>query len=328
MNLRHRLDGSGLSSAIVWARWLLLKARKRAAVEICRRLYRDTNHDIRRSMIVAGAARSGTTWLADIIRSQVSCRVVWEPFSPGHVPAFSQFTELLYRRPFDVDQDLEGYVRRVLQGDSRDPWIDRNVDRIRPTYRLVKSVRAGLFLKWMHNVFPEIPLLYVVRHPCAIVLSRMEANWDPDPDLDAFFAQPALIEDHLVDKLALMKAAQTIEEKHAIIWCILHLIPSKQFRQGKLPVVFYENLCLWPEKTIPVVFGALGQGYQDSVFEQVHKPSRTTSRKSAILTGQDKVVGWTQKLSAKQVRKVLAVVRAFGLEYLYGDSTIPLVAAI
>jgi hypothetical protein len=61
-------------------------------------LYRDTVGRLDRSMIVAGTARSGTTWLAEIIASQVPCRIMFEPFQPRKVQAYSQFEYFQYLR--------------------------------------------------------------------------------------------------------------------------------------------------------------------------------------------------------------------------------------
>jgi hypothetical protein len=312
------LNGMG-----VRARWLLLKARRRLAAEVIQKLYWDANRDIRRSMILAGVGRSGTTWLSEIISSQVLCRVMTEPFNPYRVAAFSRFPDFQYKRTDDSDLDLYAYARRVLQGDIRDRWIDRRANRIFSEYRLVKEIRANLFLKWLHGLFPDVPLLFVIRHPCAVVLSRMEAGWGADADLDAFLSQPMLISDFLADKMDIIKSAWTEEGKHAILWCIQHIVLSKQFQPGELPVVFYERLCLQPETELDIVFGALNQPYSDSVLKQVDKPSRTTSRKSAILTGEDRATRWRSKLSPQQIDSILSVVAALGMDHIYGDADVP-----
>ena len=180
----------------------------------------------------------------------------------------------------------------------------------------------------MHDTFPHVPLLYVVRHPCAVVLSRMEANWDPEPDIRALLAQSALIKDHLEGKTELIKGARAVEERHAITWCILNMVPIRQFQDAELPGVFYEGLCLRPKEAVPKIFGALRQTYRDSVFARLDRPSRVTSRASAVLTDQDRVSRWKRVLGPDEVRNVLAVVRAFGLENVHGDSTAPLVTAL
>lgn len=312
----------------VHTKWLLLKMRKRALHEICRRLYRENNSDISKSMIITGAGRSGTTWLASIIASQLPCRVMFEPFHSEKVCAFSQFHYFQYMRPEDSNPALWSYTRKVLTGNIRNPWIDREVDCIYPQYRLIKEIRANLFLKWLHLTFPEVPLLFIIRHPCAVVLSRLKAEWATDSDMEAMLAQPQFVDDFLSDKMDVIQSAKTDEEKHAVIWCIQHLVPTKQFQPDELQVLFYENLCLQPEVEIPKIFQAVGQDYQDSVLEHSAKPSTMTARNSAIMTGEDKVRRWKEQLSEKQIDQILAVVRAFELDYIYGNAVAPRVETL
>jgi hypothetical protein len=302
-----------------------LRARKRIISTFCRMLYRDTQEDIKKCIFLAGVARSGTTWIADIIRSQIPCRLIWEPFNPHRVRAFSCFREFKYLRLHDQDPPLSSYVETVMNGRIRNHWVDRELDRIFFDYRLIKDVRANLFLRWLQSKYPEVPLIFIMRHPCAVVLSRMEANWGADEDIQAFLSQDKLIEDFLDDKMHVIKEASTEEEKHAIVWAIQNLVPIWQYKNDVLNVVFYENLCLYPEAEIPKVFQIIGKGYRDSVFEIAEKPSKTSKLTSAVITGEDKVTKWKSRLSNKQISSILRVVEAFGLESVYGESCTPLV---
>jgi hypothetical protein len=303
--------------------WKYRKYRKRSVRLICSRLYRDDNRNLERSMLIAGAGRSGTTWLADIIASQVSCRLMFEPFNSHQVPSFSQFHYFHYARPAQQDDRLKGFCRQILSGDIRDPWIDRQVDRLRPECRLIKEIRANLFLKWITTQFPEVPLLFIIRHPCAVVLSRMQLGWWTDADIEPFLAQQELRRDFLDPMMGLIHDADTPEEKHAIVWCVNNLVPLRQFAATELNVVFYENLVMQPEVEIPRIFAALGRAFDDSVFAQLARPSTTTVRSSAIVSGEDRVTSWQRKLSPTQTGNVLAIVEGFGLGSLYGESAYP-----
>jgi hypothetical protein len=279
-------------------------------------------------MIIAGVGRSGTTWLANIIASQLPCRIMWEPFNPHAVEAFSQLNDFQYRRTADPAPDLYAYAETVLKGSVRHKWIDREIGRIFMEYRIIKEIRANLFLNWLHSRFPDVPLLFIVRHPCAVVLSRMEANWGAGEDLDALLSQTELIDDFLYDKMDIISSARTIEAKHAVLWAIQHLVPIRQFHAGQLNTIFYENLCLQPEVEIPRIFQIIRHKYRDSVFKYVEIPSRTITRTSAPMTGDNKVTRWKKKLSQTQIRDILSVIRNFDLDYIYGDSFAPLAEAL
>lgn len=310
-----------------YIRWRYHRLAKRLWRVVCRELYRDTNGDTRRSIIVAGTARSGTTWLASVIASQLSGRIMFEPFHCRKVEAFRQFHYFQYMRPTERNDDLWSYCQTIFTGSIRDHWIDREIDQLYPRYRIVKEIRANLFLIWIQATFPEIPILFMIRHPCAVVLSRMQLAWATDTDIRSFLAQPELVHDFLQDKLDAIRCARTAEEKHAVIWCLHNLVPFRQCEPGGLNIVFYENLCLRPEVEIARIFRILQHGYQNEVLEMISEPSTTTTRDSAILTGSDKVTRWQKELSPAQIRNILSIVEAFGLDYIYGASPIPLATA-
>jgi len=76
--------------------------------------YQDTRDDTQRSIIVAGTARSGTTWLAELVASWASCRLMFEPFPSGLVADFQQFGHFRYIHPDEQNQELWACCRRVF----------------------------------------------------------------------------------------------------------------------------------------------------------------------------------------------------------------------
>jgi hypothetical protein len=253
---------------------------------------------------------------------------MFEPFHSGKVKGFSQFNYFQYMRPEERNNDLYAYCYKLFTGDIRDSWIDRQIDNLNPQSRLVKDIRANLFLKWISNNFPQVPIFFIIRHPCAVVLSRMQLNWATDADIHPFLAQREVIEDFLIDKMGIIKKAKTDVEKHAIVWCVSNLVPLKQFYSGGLSIIFYENLCIQPHIEIPKIFKTLQHEYKNSVFDHINNPSATSIRTSAVVTGENKVIRWKKELSPKQISKVISIVEAFGLHYIYDESSWPLVATL
>ena len=167
-------------------------------------------------------------------------------------------------------------------------------------------------------------MVFIIRHPCAVVASRLKLNWATDSDIEHFLSQKPLLEDFLSEKLGTIRNTTSDVEKHAIIWCVSNLVPLRQFRDGSLHVVFYENLLLHPEEEVPKVFRAIKQPYTASVFKYAKRASMTTKRHSAILG--DMSTTWRKELSTDEIAKVLGIVDDFGLDHLYGDSNLPLPA--
>ncbi|HEU5304986.1 MAG TPA: sulfotransferase [Gemmatimonadales bacterium] len=304
--------------------WLRLHLWNRAVHAVCGRLYRDANRDPGRSLMVAGTARSGTTWLAEVIASQTKSRIMFEPFHSRLVPAFRAFRYFQYMRPEEPDDELLDYCRQVFTGAIRDRWIDREVEHLRPTNRVIKEIRANLFLKWIRVRFPEMPLVVIVRHPCAVVWSRLQLGWATDGDIEPLLDQSKLVQDFLEDRLDLIRSARTPEEKHAVIWCVSYLVPLTQLAPQDATVVSYERLRTEPSIEVPGLFRAIGLSFRASLFDRLDRPSKTTVAASPVMGGGSSVGRWARELSPAQVRRILAVVEGFGMGSLYGDSLVPI----
>ena len=304
-------------------RWARLGLRKGLVHPLCRRFYRDRAGDIHHSLLIAGTARSGTTWLAELLGARLPCRIMFEPFNPRKVTAYAGFSYFQYKRPDADDPALEDFCRTVFTGSIRDPWIDRQVDHLFPRYRIIKEIRANLFLKWIRNRFPELPILFLVRHPCAVVASRLQLGWDTDADIAEFLAQPTLVRDFLEDKIGLIEGCRTPAEKHAVIWAVSNLVPLRQFAEGSLPLVYYEDLIRRPETEVPRVFRLSGLAYDGSALERLSRPSATTVNFRNVAAGPGDPPRWKRVLTPAQVEDVLSVVDRFGLGDLYGDTAAP-----
>ena len=303
-----------------WSR----KLYRRAIQEVASRLYVNPDSDLQNSILVAGTARSGTTWLGDLIASQIPCRTMFEPFNPDLVPEYRGFHYFQYVRPGSKNHEFHSFARKIFTGEIRNRWIDHQTEQIFPKIRLIKEIRINLALKWLHDNFPEVPIVFLLRHPCAVVLSRMELGWATDSDIEPFLSQPALVADFLSEHQGLIRSAKTEEEKHAIIWSISTMVPLKQLQGGELKIVYYENLCTQPELELPSIFAFTGHQYSPLAFDTISRPSQTTRETSPIVSGTDKVSYWRKKLNPAQVDNILRVVERFGLDNLYDDSLLPL----
>ena len=305
---------------IFWSR----KFYRRAIQLFGSRFYFNPNPDMGRSILVAGTARSGTTWLGDLIASQIPSRILFEPFNPELVSDYRRFHYFQYMRPGTENPEFYAFAQKVFTGDIRNHWIDRQNERMISKFRLVKEIRANLALKWLHDNFPEVPIIFIMRHPCAVVLSRMELGWATDHDIEPFISQPQLVEDYLGPYLDLIRNAGNSEEKHAVIWSVSNIVPLKQFEAGELRIVYYENLCVQPEVELPAIFNAIGHSYDHALAEKMDRPSQTTKATSAVVTGSHKVSHWKKALRPLQIEQILKVVESFGLQGIYGDSAMPL----
>ena len=168
--------------------------------------------DHRSSVFLAGSGRSGTTWLSEIINHSRGYRYVFEPFNPRVVGPFRHFRTKQYLRPDDRREEYLEPARLALTGGLRDPWTDRFNRRIVARRRLIKDIRANLLLGWMRANFPGMPIIILLRHPCAVVASRLALGWRDN--LSETMEQRELVEDFLLPMEAEIRAGVLEQGAH------------------------------------------------------------------------------------------------------------------
>lgn len=303
-------------------KWLLTPLKRRLGV----RYLIDHGSNVESAIVLAGTARSGTTWVSEIINHRNEYRYIFEPFNPKKVPLVASFGSRKYMRPEEEDAQLSLAVQLILSGRIRNPWTERFNRRFIADRRLVKCIRANLLLKWMQIRFPAVPIVLLLRHPCAVAYSYAEQGWHGS--VESLVTQSSLVEDFLSPYRREIERARSSFERAVFIWCIETLVPLIQFRPGELYVMFYEQLLQDPEVETCRLFAFLGKPADASVVDKIFKPSLTSRKNSAISTGDNPLDSWRSKVGAAKVRRTLEIVRMFGLDEIYSEASLPNVQGV
>jgi hypothetical protein len=269
------------------------------------------------SVFLAGSGRSGTTWLSRIITHRRGFRYVFEPFNPREVGPFGHFKTKQYLRPDDQREQFIGPARLALTGLLRHPWTDRFNGRIVARRRLIKDIRANLLLGWMRANFPGMPIILLLRHPCAVVASRLDLGWKDN--LSETMEQRELVEDFLLPMEAEIRAAKDDFERHLFLWCIDNYVPLKQLGPQEVHLTFYENLLARPEAELQSLLTFLGEDFDDRVYRHLRRPS-PLSRKNAPCPSSE---GWRTRVGARQRQRATEILGLFGLDRIYGEGAMP-----
>jgi hypothetical protein len=273
--------------------------------------------DHKDSVFLAGSGRSGTTWLSEVINHKGGYRYVFEPFNPDRISAFEHFRSKQYLRLDDAREEFLEPARLVLTGALKNSWTDRFNRTFVARRRLIKDIRANLLLGWMRANFPGMPIVLLIRHPCAVVASRLALGWKDN--LDETMAQEELVEDFLAPMEAEIRVARDDFERHLILWCIDNYVPLQQVAPGEIHLTFYENLLMNPEDELQSLLGFLGEDLDDRVYDKLGRPS-ALSRRDAPLPS---VGGWRTRVSAHQLERAGEMLALFGLDRIYGKGPMP-----
>jgi hypothetical protein len=291
--------------------------------------YVDLSTHHRDSVLICGFQRSGTTWLGDVLNYDNEYRTIYEPFHNGRVPQVSQFKTWQYLRPGDNAPEYLDPATAIFEGRIRSGWMSAYNKRSIARRRLIKDVRCLMMIGWIRAHFPEMPVILLLRHPCAVLNSMLKLHWQSNA-AEGFLSQPQLMEDHLEPFRADIAAATGVVDDNLLAWCANYYVALRQLAGQKVFVAFYEPLIIDPRKEVARLFAFLGRPFDERVFMRMMIPSAQArvSRfgdSSAVVTGGDMIDGWRKHITPSQLTRALELLHRFGLDSLYGLGSMPLV---
>jgi len=307
--------------------------------------------------ILAGSARSGTTWLLDGLAESNGLRTSFEPLHAQAVPAAAPFAH--HYVPPDADwPELEAFLGDVLSGRGTRLWSDlrvrpdrffdapsparvpalaalrtrrmvrrwRHLRRVRRRPILCKLIRANLMLGWLAQRLSARTLL-LVRHPGGVVASQLRTDphyWQrPEDLLQGYLSEPALLETHLGPLTDFLSGPLEPVELRTALWCIENAIPVREAAAWNVTAVSYERLLLrdgeeW-RRTLDAL--ALSQRPDDASLE---RPSAVASKdfKSRPPAARG-VERWMESLSDRDKARIDAVLDRFGVTAYRTDDPLP-----
>ncbi len=288
-----------------------------------RKFFIDLNN-YRNTIFIAGAPRSGTSWLQDMVNYKQDRRIVFEPFHSEHTKEVNHFHFRQYLRPGNREEKYLAPARDILSGNIKNNWVDNYNKKFFVRKRIVKDVRTNLMLKWVKANFPEIPFIYIMRHPCAVALSRRERGFNTH--LDVYLEQKLLMMDYLKPFEEIINNARDMFDKHLIMWCIDNYVPLQQFLKGEMHIVFYEHLCIRPNEEISKIFKFLNIpcDINDPVLQGlIKKPSLLSREGSAIFHQKNLIYDWKAGINEAETKRAVELLKLFTLDRAYDGGSLP-----
>jgi hypothetical protein len=185
-------------------------------------------------ILVLGTARSGTTWVGNVIARICGSRTVFEPFvmlanRSGFATAPYTPETLLnrslqaYLPDEDVESPLVPQIERILRGQVRSWWTEMEAYPGVFRTRLIKDVRANLMSGYLSARWPSLRIVYVLRDPVAVVCSQLAMvarGWKFDWQADSIVGNDMGIQSLLSPYRACLRDRPSLVERLATRWCI------------------------------------------------------------------------------------------------------------
>ena len=272
---------------------------------------------------IIGSGRSGTTWVSDLINHEKKYREIYEPFHPVKEKFLLPHR---YTTPTNIDRNLSNLIDAVFSGKFLTMRTDKANEKLFYESLLIKDIFANLLAFYAHTKFPEVKIIFLIRNPFAVALSKFKTKswyWMKDP-ID-FLSQKELREDFLLPYEQLIKEISKkgdFIEKHLLVWSIINFVPLIQFDLNKICVVFYEDVVLNPMQELKNMNSFINPGKNKTEINVPEKiiatPSRVTGKESSF-----DISGWKNLITPSQINSGNKILEQFGLNYLYNSDSTP-----
>ncbi len=280
-------------------------------------MYLSRDYDLKNTVVLVASPRGGSTWLAELINTLPGHSILWEPLSLNEVPEARNhgFKWRTYIPPGTDWIEGERFLDDILTGrflNRQTTQACKFVDFLKTRAWIVKFCRAHMFLRWMTEKFDTKRPILLIRHPCAVVSSQMRhGNWRNirQPYVDSRFLEDYPQFSDILGRIT------SLEEALSGTWCLEYFAPLVTPKPHPWLLVTYEKLVRDGEVELQRVFKALEFDVPDDAKRHLRIPSFTTRAGSSVEGKEDQLALWKERLSRQQIRKILDVVSAFGLDF-------------
>jgi hypothetical protein len=252
---------------------------------------------------VAGMARAGTSWVAEMLRAAGGFVHLNEPFNPKRPPGQSPGilnasvpVGYLYVNGHNSDafrpalhDTFRFRYRHMAELRQNHSWFDLakmakyssafTMGALRRKRPLLDDPYASLAAPWIAEEF-DGQVAVLVRHPAAMVASYRKLGYRAH--FRHFLDQPQLMADYLEPWRAEMEALVETDDRVAQVatfWTMLHrVLGDMADRSDRLHVVRYEDLCADPVGEFERLFTRMGVKFNDAARAQIVRGTEGNSK--------------------------------------------------
>ena len=290
------------------------------------KLTADRSYRLEDTIFVAGWARSGTTWLAEVLSTIPKSAILFEPLHQDRVPAaaaagFPVKNAIL--APGEGTPEQKQFMERVLRGQVLNWWTcsaNPLARAVRPKLWIVKEIHANYLIEWILGTFPIRRSVLIVRHPCATIVSRMSQGWTANDTNDSQLKlKHRAVRQKYPHLDAVCRGLKDPFEVLAARWCLMNYVPLS-INPRPFHVVAYESLATRGVADLVPMFRQWGIEAPAEMEASLGRASATTKASTLQGAAHKQSTGrWRNALTADQISRIVRVVREFGMDFYTDD---------
>lgn len=225
-------------------------------------------------ILLTGAHRTGTTWLANMLALSKGMQIASEPFNlMGWAYKLDGLVDnwFTYVPALPEEKVINAY-RKVMDCKTGRIYGRKKIQRYFPFTRkgrlIIKDPIACMSSDWLANKF-ELDVLVTIRHPAAFALSLKRMNWSFD--FNHLLRQEKLVDDYLSLFIKEMEAQPSeVVEQAALVWKIIyHVLSQYIYKNPEWIMVKHEDISRKPIEELRVLYDRLGLIWSNKIEMQV-----------------------------------------------------------
>lgn len=284
---------------------------------------------VRKPIIITGAPRSGTTWLAEIFCQGTGGIIYWEPLHLRNQKDLQKMN-FTWRPVIKREENNTKYQRFFEEIINCRKWNRHLLSQIKipdiflNKYWVIKFVRANGVVQWLMKNFQISVPLVIIRHPCAVISSQIERRSKHKTSSEKYVLNliKYKIPSHAIEFLkyypdfnGIFDEIDSWEEYLAILWSMdnFHLFNKEKKEIIILP---YEKLYLETKKTIYKLFEYYNLELNEKLLTEFQKPSSTVTDLTEVKKkNKNPLNKWKDIISEPKIIKIFEITKKFGLNF-------------
>ena len=244
------------------------KAQKKVLARLVNAMASQDNYDISNTILIIGSARSGTTFVMESINHENEYRVIFEPFVSEYTNEWEGYKSRAYIDPENIAEKEKDTLAKILSGKISNPWVDGHNMKMKSSKRIVKAIRANLFLPAIRKLYPSLPIVYITRDIKEVVESRLKMGFDDE--LEVVLSHHGFLSTNYpsLDMKSILSSIKTAAGRHALMWLLENKFLVENKKSLNLHHVNYDDI---KEKSIRYIGGKF------IITDEESRPSASTS---------------------------------------------------